>query len=158
MSQTWFEELCEPCPHGFVKPYCPQCVGDELEAEQEERRRENGEKTLQRRVSALEATVERQARALDSAYTYIRRLESRKQTRRPRLPVGVNLSRDELIAGLEDLAVNGGDSAKVQAIKMLLALQDGEPAATANSAMFANLDEWRRLRDVEPRRGGPQAA
>ena len=70
----------------------------------------------------------------------------------------MNLSRDELIAGVEDLAVNGGDSAKVQAIKMLLALQDGQPAATANSAMFANLDEWRRLRDVEPRRGGPQAA
>ena len=42
VSQTWFEELCEPCPHGFVKPYGPQCVGDELEAEQEERRRENG--------------------------------------------------------------------------------------------------------------------
>ena len=51
-----------------------------------------------------------------------------------------------------------GDSAKVQAIKMLLALQDGEPAATANSDKFANLDEWRRLRDVEPRRGGPQGA
>ena len=26
------------CPHGGIKPYCPQCCGDELEAEREARK------------------------------------------------------------------------------------------------------------------------
>ena len=89
MSQEdWFAETFGPCPHDLIRPYCPQCVGDELEAKREEERRESGEKALRKRVFSLEATVERQSKALSSAYSYIRALERRSQERRPRRVFG----------------------------------------------------------------------
>jgi hypothetical protein len=58
------------------------------------------------------------------------------------------LTIDEMVAILEDLAVNGGDSAKVQAIKMLLEIHRAEPPV--NQTAFDDLDtalkdsEWRK--------------
>ena len=89
MSQEdWFAETVGPCPHDLIRPYCPQCVGDELETKREEERRESGEKALRKRVFSLEATVERQSKALSAAYSDIRALERRSQERRPRRSLG----------------------------------------------------------------------
>ena len=49
-------------------------------------------------------------------------------------------------------------TAKCTAIRTLRELQGEERGETVYSDKFANLDEWRRLRDVKPRRGGPQGA
>jgi hypothetical protein len=90
VSQDWFERTFGACPHGGIRPYCAQCVGDQLGAKREEKRREDEEealrgreKALQGRVLSLEATVNGQSKALDSAYSYIRVLE-RRLRRRPR--------------------------------------------------------------------------
>ena len=39
MSQeNWFAETFALCQHELVRAYCPQCVGDELDAKREEER------------------------------------------------------------------------------------------------------------------------
>jgi hypothetical protein len=62
---------------------------------------------------------------------------------------------------LEEIARESSNpNARVSAIRALRQMDEAEAeqkqAETENK--FANLDEWRRLRDVEPRRGGPKGA
>jgi hypothetical protein len=81
----WFEDTFGACPHGYIKPYCADCVRDGLGAKREEKRQEDEagrENALQEQVLSLEATVNRQSAALTSAYAEIRVLRRRLQ--RPR--------------------------------------------------------------------------
>ena len=64
-----------------------------------------------------------------------------------------------MIRILEELILDEGTNAtaKCTAIRTLRELQGDERGETVYSDKFANLDEWRRLRDVKPRRGGRRA-
>jgi hypothetical protein len=53
VSQDWVEQTFGPCPHDLITPYCPQCVGDELEAKWEKKCRENDGKPTPHLFSAL---------------------------------------------------------------------------------------------------------
>jgi hypothetical protein len=61
------------------------------------------------------------------------------------------MDEQEMIDILEDLARNGGDTARISAIRLLRAW-DSSPAETDDR--LADLDEWRKLHAARPRRGG----
>jgi len=71
---SWYDETFGHCPHGHIKPYCAQCVGDELYAKREERQRKREERDLGERKE-LQQTVDRQSAALDQQATRIKELE-----------------------------------------------------------------------------------
>ena len=68
------------------------------------------------------------------------------------------MDRSEMIRILEELILDESTNAtaKCTAIRTLRELQGDELPESKSSAAFADLDDWRRLRDVKPRRGGPQ--
>lgn len=70
------EDVFSGCPHGYVKPYCPQCAGDELDAKIARRKAAHQERT---ELMDAKAALARQSDALDDAYAYIRQLERRQQ-------------------------------------------------------------------------------
>lgn len=70
----FFEENFGACPHGGIKPYCPQCAGDEVEEARAKRREKREARETENR---LKETVSRQSDELDAAYAYIRSLERR---------------------------------------------------------------------------------
>jgi hypothetical protein len=57
-----------------------------------------------------------------------------------------------MVAILEDFARNGGDSAKVQAIRMLLAIWDDEPVTPAG------FEDLYGVASLDDRRKGPRGA
>jgi uncharacterized Zn finger protein (UPF0148 family) len=75
---TRFEEKFATCPHGNVRVYCPQCLGDRLRAEADAKRAEE-EKD---RSKALRQTVKSQSEALAAAYARINTLERRLRAER----------------------------------------------------------------------------
>jgi uncharacterized coiled-coil protein SlyX len=89
----FFEETFGRCPHDGIKPYCPQCAGDELAKKTVERRREREQRSeaeLRETVAELKETVVRQSLALDNAYSHVRALERRLRARpKPQTQKGV---------------------------------------------------------------------
>jgi hypothetical protein len=82
---NWFEEQFSWCPHGLVKAYCHTCPAEEATAERERRRDGREREALEKRAAGLETTIERQSRALDSAYEQIRAMKHElQQARRPK--------------------------------------------------------------------------
>jgi rRNA-processing protein FCF1 len=66
----WYTQTFGECPHGGIKPYCPQCVGDELETSSRER-------TQERTTAKLAETVSRQSRVIADQDAYIDVLKRR---------------------------------------------------------------------------------
>ena len=70
----FFEQTFGACPHGGIKPYCPQCTGDEVAEARAKRREKREARSTENR---LRETVASQSGELDDAYARIRNLERR---------------------------------------------------------------------------------